>query len=258
MSAGNVWPWRWGAKSGITKNAAVKPLVVDVAALNLLTEDVAVELRYVPKLEHRRIDFYYTGKDRVMIAGVSDNNYIYWLSETELSDKKTNQVIFDHIARVEPTRHGDMATVARKLGYGHQELRGFYRNWLSYVGGECPAPDDVVWRTPFGVSYIKSEEENNGRFFATGIRAFLHKLKMRCRFREAGGKYLEIMRDYLAVLEHGDGDPVKHYEDMHELIDLLHEERYLLCSDDERVRALYLQLDECCSSLYNAYMSIVR
>lgn len=213
---------------------------------------------YAPKLEHRRIDFYYADHNQVLIAGVADNNYIFWLSRTSLDDTDTNAVIFDVIAHAEPTLFGHMYEVVRKLGYRSEDLARFYRDSLVYVGGANPASDDTAWQTPFGVRYVQSQERYNGSHFASGLRAFRAQLKRRCAFREADGAYLEIMRWYLEALQKSSGDAVKDYETKRELIDLIHSERYLLCSEHEAVRALYLKLNDRCNSLYDAYMTIVR
>ena len=259
MRGGRVWTKWWSSKSGREVQVdGTAAHAADIASLNRVAEDVSVIPNYTPKLEHRRVDFYYADHDQVLIAGVSDNNYIFWLSRTRLDDAETNKAVFDYISCADPTMFAHLDAAARKLGYGSEQLRSFYRDSLVYVGGEDPAPDDQVWRTPFGVRYIKSEEKNNGSYFASGIKGFRYQLERRCAFREAEGRYLEVMRWNLATLRKTSGDPVDDYESKRQLIELIHEERYLLCSDNEEVRKLYLQLDRECSQMYNAYMSIVR
>ena len=259
MSNGSAWARWWSSKSGKeARHGGGDVVAKDVGSLNCLTEDVLIVPTYTPKPEHRRVDFYYVDHDQVLIAGVADNNYIFWLSRTRLDDVETNKSVFDYISCAKPTQFAHFDAVARKLGYGKEQLRGFYRDSLVYVGSENSAPNDHVWRTPFGVWYVKSEEKNNGSFFASGIKSFRYQLKRRCRYREAEGRYLEVMRWNLATLEEDSGDPVKDYESKRQLIDLIHEERYLLCSDNEEVRKLYLRLDRRCSQMYNAYMTIVR
>ena len=259
MGKGKTWTRWWSSKSGREAQPDDEAAPAeDVTSLNYLTPNVSVVPNYKPKLEHRRVDFYYADHDQVLIAGVADNNYIFWLSRTRLDDRETNKTIFDYIAQATPTLFGHFDAVARKMGYSSKAIRGFYHDSLVYVGGVDPAPHDQVWRTPFGVRYIKSQEENNGTFFASGIIMLRNQLKQRCHFREAKGSYLQIMRWNLDALGETCGDPVEDYESKRQLIDLIHQERYLLCSENEEVRSLYLQLDARCSDMYNAYMSIVR
>lgn len=258
MGVGSVWSTWWSSKSGRAADSPDEAPRSNVVSLNCLTEDVSVVPGTAPIVEHRRIDFYYADHDQVLIVGVADNNYIFWLSRTSLDDTDTNAAVFDVIAHAEPTLFGRMHEVVRKLGYRYEDLACLYRDSLTYVGGARPAPDDTAWQTPFGVRYVQSQERYNGSYFASGLRAFRAQLRRRCAFREADGAYVEIMRRYLEALQESCGDAVKDYENKRELIELIHSERYLLCSEHEAVRALYLKLNDRCASLYDAYMTVVR
>ena len=96
MRGGRVWTKWWSSKSGREVQVdGTAAHAADIASLNRVAEDVSVIPNYTPKLEHRRVDFYYADNDQVLIAGVSDNNYIFWLSRTRLDDVETNKAVFD-------------------------------------------------------------------------------------------------------------------------------------------------------------------
>ena len=85
---------------------------MDIAEYNLLTEENASIPKYVPNPAHRINRVYYTDRDEVIIVGIADNNFIFWLSVTGRDDRATNKKIFDHITSIEPTIFGSFSSFA--------------------------------------------------------------------------------------------------------------------------------------------------
>ncbi len=244
---------------------------MNIQTYNCLTADIAEKPNYKPNPLHRRIEFYYTDDDRIIIIGFADNNYIYWLSVTKLEDTDINCTIFDHISQHQPTVLGHVYTALRKTDYTAQNLRGYYHDSLILAQAHILAEERLMWLTPFvnggyciqsafrsGYSSSPDQIKYHGRSFANDLRNNYGKLKQLCRIREANGMYIDVMRHYLHMLSKCSGDVVADYAEKQCLMDLIRSEKYLLCSDNKTVRELYMQLDRCCAEIYNAYMSAVR
>ncbi|MBR5165359.1 MAG: hypothetical protein IKW87_07365 [Ruminococcus sp.] len=198
---------------------------MDIAEYNLLTEDNASILKYASNPAHRLNRVYYTDKDEVIIVGIADNNFIFWLSVTGREDRETNKKIFDHINSIEPTIFGSFSKVIDKTKYSYEKTKGFYYADFTHGG----------W-----------------------IPEHYREIKELCKAREAGGKYLQFMRNYLNFLQSAGPDNVKNYESKKAVIELIKRERYLLLSDSSAVRKLYRELEKCGSNLYNRYMDEIH
>lgn len=207
----------------------------------------------------RRIDFYYIDDDRLLILGSTDDGYIFWSSETDLNDEETNRAVFDRISAMQPTvfrqSYADFITTSFRRGGLYRYYHAAFR---SADGRKTLDGDEILWETPFGSVYVRSEEKNNGRYFARGVREYREKLRDMCRWRLSDGLYLGVMRHYLELLSDRRADPVSDYKEKKALIEIIRDEEYLLCSEDEDALMLYLRLDGICSDLYNEYMYVVR
>lgn len=225
---------------------------------NCLTADIAVIPNYQPDPMNRQIDFYYADHGKLIIVGLADNNYIYWLSVTKLNDTETNRAIFDHISQLEPAILGHEYIALKKTNYTYEKLREFYHDSLRLAQAQVKWEEHLLWLTPFGGNYSSDQTKHHGKIFARDICNNYNKLKTLCKFREAGGSYINVMRYYLSIISERSNDPCTDYSQKLELINLIQSEKYLLCSDNSAVRELYIKLEQCCSDIYNAYMSVVR
>ena len=188
---------------------------------NLLTEENACTPNYTPTPEHRRIEVYYCGSD-VIIIGRWDNNYIGWLSVTKLSDDAANRQIVDYLRENKLSLFGHEYIVLQKTGYSWEKVKSAYST-------------EVRWGSEVMSRYREAQEM--------------------CRFREADGKYLNIMQYYLNILTAHNLDPMKDYDSKKLLIRLIRSEDYLRCSESKAVRDLYHQLSVTASGIYNDYMT---
>lgn len=231
---------------------------MNIETYNRLTADIAVTPNYQPNPVNRRIDFYYGDRNDLIIIGLADNCYIYWLSVTKLNDTETNRAIFDYISQLEPTVFGHEYIALKTTNYTFEDLRCFYHDSLHPAQARVRYDERLLWVTPFGGNYLSEQAAHHGKFFARDVCANYKKLKARCKLREADGLYLAVMRRYLEVLQVHHNDPRADYAAACELIELIRSERYLLCSDNMEVRELYILLEQRCSEIYNAYMTAVR
>ena len=216
----------------------------DISELNMLIFEPAVTVNYEPDPRDRRIDFYYE-EDKVFIEGLADNNYAFWLSKTDITDTTTNAQICQHIL------HDSFDVYFSKRKY-YQVLHGLYNKSIYRERG-CA---DIKWRTPFG-AYI-GDDDNTGLLIATSLVSYKNEIDKLCEAREDGGNYLSVMKGFLEHLSQRTDDPVGDYMAATPWIKIMKDEDYLLCSKNEQIKGLYLQLAEQYSDLYNRHMTAVR
>lgn len=195
---------------------------MDIQKYNCVTPENADTPKYTPNPDHRKIQVYYTDKNQVIIVGVADNNYIYWLSVTRMDDLSTNRAIFAEITANAPKLYGHFYLAIKKTKYSYESAKDMYSAELRQ---------------------------------AEMIVPHYEKIKALCRMRELEGQYIQIMRCYLDMLAGTSGDPIADYHQHEVLIELIQSERYLRLSDNDTVRSLYKALDRQCRHIYDSYMT---
>lgn len=216
----------------------------DISNLNMLISEPTATVNYVPNPRNRRIDFYYE-EDKVFIEGLADNNCTFWLSKTDIADTSINTQICEHIL------HDSFDEYFSKNKYYH-ELHYLFKGSIFQTNDYA----EVKWHTPFG-GYI-GNDDHAGSFIAKSLVTFKTEIDKLCEAREDAGNYLSIMQGILEHLSQRTDDPVWDYFTATPWIKIVKNEDYLLCSKNEQIKGLYLQLAKHCSDLYNRYMSAVR
>lgn len=223
-----------------------------ISELNCISEKNAECANYQPKPEHQQIDFYITRSRVLITVGRADNNYIYWLSITSTEDRETNRAIFDLISVNTDWKLSHLYQVLQSTKYQYEDLQTMYQGSLTKSN-----EPGMAWKTPFGHYYGISQESLNGIFFAKDIAELPEILRRKCIAREANGNYYPILKEYLHTLKAGGGS-AGYYLCVEHLIDIIREEKYLLFSEHDEVRAIYLKIDAEISDLYQKYMASVR
>ncbi len=100
--------------------------------------------------------------------------------------------------------------------------------------------------------------ENTGLLIARSLANFKTEIDKLCEAREDGGNYLSVLQVFGEHLSQMTDDPVRDYSTAAPWIKIVKDEDYLLCSKDEQIMGLYLQLKKQCDNLYNRYMTAVR
>jgi len=216
---------------------------------NLINESNKVKPNY--DLSHKEvyIELYISKEKELFVIGRADNNYICWCSFTKVMDKEHNERIFDCIANNEFARFSQEYKV---LGTGrYVEMQKWYRCTIT----RTPVKG-MLWDTPFGAYYGLENREDHGRFFSGDIIRFFDDLLNLCEFRTDGQEYFHILAHYLDILTKE--SHYNYYYKMKPLISILEKEAYLRICPDEKIRNLYLECMNECSSLYNRYMTAVR
>ena len=226
---------------------------MDIYHLNQVNASNAVLPGYRPDPRQQKIEFYLSMDGKVIIVGVLDNNYIYWLSVTSVGEKEINAAIFDSIANEDYTYVTTLNNALQEAGYSYEMLKGMYHGCLFRTG-----EPGMEWRTPFGHYYGSDQIEENGQFFAQDLFLLPNVLKKKCEAREARGAYVDVMKTYAKLLKVRTGNPYRDYDAARHIIDIIQEETYLKFSENSEVKSLYEELCELSSSLYNAYMTMAR
>ena len=198
---------------------------MNIRNYNCVTPENAVIPRYTPDPADRRVQVYYTDREQVIIVGAADNNYICWLSVTRMQDLAANRAAFTEITANAPKLYGHLDSALKKTKYSYEQVREMYCAELQQAEMIVPHWEET---------------------------------KKLCRMREAGGRYIEILRCYLNMLGAVTGDARADYAKHEVLIRLISSEQYLRLSDSEDVRALYRQLERRCERLYQDYMTEAR
>lgn len=224
----------------------------NIEELNLITETNQSKPNYNLENIETSIEVYFDNTTKVLIVGVVDNNYIYWASLTDSSDKEMNANIFDYISQGKIRKAGHLYKAIAAAGLSFEEVKGWVKISLRRKPG-----DPMSWLTPFEANYSSTQIQHNGRFFAGNIAGYMDKERKKCRFREAGGAYEKVLDYYLSVMDEDDGDP-QFYFKIKPLIGMLEAEDYLYGSENPEIRRKYIELRKRAESLYNRYMSAAR
>lgn len=194
----------------------------DIQKYNCLTPENASKPKYMPNPDDRCIRVSYASNHDIIITGVADNNFIYWLSVTKADDIETNRMIFDYLHETVPTIFGSESFVLPKTQYTYAMYASFYCAELEHA-------DDILTHR--------------------------NEKKKQCKKQETDSRMLRKMKSDIKKLSVRSSDPFADYEKYKELISHIQSQTHLRCSDDPAVVSLYNELYELCSDIYNAYMT---
>lgn len=222
---------------------------------NLITDKNIVKPNYHPRPENRSMKCIFLSDREILLLGMADNNYLFWISKTELSALEMNRDMIEFIL------YGEYENLAS----GGEEFRV-----LDRVAGKRKALYSVnfyqsfnsrgikIWSSDAGISIEYGDGKGNGRLLAKILMELPQKLMKLSTDREAGGSYKMVLRDYLKRMETSLPNPLEDYNRIKGILDILKSERYLLFSADAEVREMYCRLGQLGDDKYNKYMSYVR
>lgn len=222
---------------------------VELEQYNAVNKKNFVIPRYNVLKKETSITLYFNTAGEVIIVGTAGEEYVFWLSVTGTEDVELNGQIFNHITNDELNYVTRLDKALAQKNIDYETLAGYYKVCLT----QSLSPD-IAWETPFGHGYSKSQRENNGDFFAQDVRQFVSTVRLRCGLREGGGAYVTVLEQYAAFLKSAE----KYALEVQMLQELLQGEDYLVLSENEQVRKLYLECRERCACLYNQYMMEAR
>lgn len=219
----------------------------DVLKYNLINESNIKILKYNLSNTKLSVEFLLNSKKELIIIGRLDNNYICWLSRTNINDKKINSEIFNYLAS---EKLETISTIYSVLEDDYYKIEEYFKAKLTR--------NDKAdrWNTPFGHCYGAGNKDEHGRFFAGDIITYFDKLQNKCRIRSLDGIYTKILEKYYSIMSK-DNDPF-YYCKMTELIEIIEDEKYILLAEDDNLRKAYIDCLKMSTSLYNRYMTVVR
>ena len=224
----------------------------NIEELNLITTNTEVKPSYSLENKETSIKVFFNNAGQVLIVGVVDNNYIYWASLTDSSDKEMNANIFDYISRGTIRKVSHLYQAIEAAGLSYEEIRRWIKICL-----RRKSDDPMSWLTPFGGNFCSTQIQHNGKFFARDIAGYMDANREKCRFREAGGDYEKVLDYYLSIFDEDDGNDFC-YVSLQKLIHIIESEEYLYGSENPEIRRKYIELRKKAESLYNRYMTVVR
>ena len=136
----------------------------NIEELNLITTNTEVKPNYSLENKETSIEVFFNDAGQVLIVGVVDNNYIYWASLTDSSDKEMNANIFDYISRGSVRKVSHLYQVIVAAGMSYEEIR----RWVKICLRRKP-DDPMSWLTPFEGNFCSTQIQHNGKFFARDI-----------------------------------------------------------------------------------------
>lgn len=222
---------------------------------NLIYKFGVVEPNYHKDLnKEREFTFGFLPNGKLILIGSMDWQYPYWLSISDVNDTDMNSKILQHILFDEFSSFTNIWEKKNAYKKNIGDISKTVYNRPFYIKeGEITLPHKFKW------SGNLADKSTWPRALAESMPKNYATLKGWCMARECKGDYREILNEYLQILQNTVyDDPVKDYEQKEHLIQLLESEDYLLLSDDEEMRKLYIKIDKKSRDLYNAYMTLIR
>ena len=192
----------------------------DILKYNFL---VPAKPKYMPNPAHRCIQVYYANDNEIMILGVADTCYLYWLSITKMDDIETNRLIVEYISMIEPTVFGSWGFTVDKTKYTYDQFRSFY-----YTTITCVEDIETHYRRAKNRSGKSNTKDN---------------------------QLISKLQKYLAVMSQCNDNPMDFYNSHSEMFRDIWSMKHLRCSDNPKLRNLFHQVEQRASNIYNAYMT---
>lgn len=214
---------------------------------NLINKNNAVIPNYDISRKEQRIEILFNSDKDVVIIGRIDNNYICWLSKTELDNKEINEQIFNYLAY---GKRPELISNEYNIFNGGCSREEWYK--VSFL----PIKQGESIETPFGHNYSGENRERHGKWFAKDIITFFKRMRERCEYRFCKGKYIDVLENYYSVMC-ADKSPY-YYERITEILEIIESEKYLILAENEKLRNSYIKCLKKSNELYCKYMSAVR
>ena len=191
---------------------------------NYLTPEYAASPKYVPSPRDCFINVYYADDNNIIIVGVADNNFIYWLSVTKINNK-VNLAILDWLNICVPTLFESMGFAIKRTKYTYKQVMSFHCAKVNEI-------NDIIQQKKLALK--KSQTENDD------------------------GNILQKLQSYRKRFSKCSGNPRRDYARHKVMIQEIKAKSYLRGSDDPKVRELYNEVDRLCSKIYNDYMTEIH
>lgn len=211
---------------------------------NKISSDNSITPNYEPQIDVLTIQIAYDYQGNIVIMRYLDGNYISWFYFTTIEDPELEKII-QELLNAEVKYYGHSS----KLLYdqGITSLADLYVCNFSFDGRQ--------WVTPLKHGYSISQPEYFSRWIAKDIKIHYLNLINMVYFRTLKNDYHKYLHDYHKI--YTEQDPL-HYHNLDPLHQLIDNERYLLLSNDPRIRESFLKCIKAKNKLYNQYMSLVR
>lgn len=214
----------------------------NIKKYNFITDEDLVKPNYDLAKYPYKVRVVFERSGNIIILGMV-NDYVYWASYTNVEDTEINAAIFNEITRKDLSRISHEYTLIPKIEMDWDDYH--------YLFAEEVSPrEDGGFDTPFGHGY-SAEGEKCGKWFAADLRRHLVNMRELCKTREQDGLYAGILGKYLKQLEKLTWED---YGDDSSIRSIIRSERYLVLSDNEAIRGVYIECARRLKSIYCEYM----
>ena len=222
---------------------------------NIIQIENMVKPKYPPRPEHRSMKCVFISDKEILLFGMADNNYLFWISKTDISAIEENTEIIDFILYGEYENlasSGEEISVIKRYSKNRNELY-FFNLYQSFdnLGNK-------IWTSDVDVNIEYDYEKKGGRTLANLIATMPQKLIKLSKDREDSGAYKIVLKSYLDMMDVTLSNPLEDYIRIKDILDIMKQERYLLFSDDYEIREMYCRICDKGDEKYNKYMSYVR
>lgn len=216
----------------------------NVLKYNIINESNSDIPNYDISKKKLYIEIFLNIKKELIVIGRIDNNYICWLSITDVYDKRANSEIFKFISSNQPKT---VASIYSLKDY--QKIKNCFKKSIFKSQGK-------EWLTPFGYGYSTENTDKNGELFANDIILYFEKQQKKCKKYSDDGKYIKILNEYYSIMSRNQ-DPFYYWE-MSEIITIIENKNYLFLAEDENLRKAYINCVDISKNLYIRYMGAVK
>lgn len=217
---------------------------MDISKYNFITDEDLVKPNYDLSKYPYKIRVVFERSGNVIILGMV-NDYVYWASYTNIEDTEINAAIFNEITCKDLSRISREYELIPKLEIDWDDYHYLFR-------AEVTPREDGGFDTTFGHGY-SAEGSECGNWFASDLRRYFARMRELCKVREQDGLYVGMLAKYLKQLQQFTWED---YGDDSSIRKIIENERYLVLSDDEVVRNVYLDCVRRLNSIYCEYMSM--
>lgn len=221
-------------------NAVEETVLPELEMYNVINRRICSIPSYNALKSEKRYELYFNRDGDVIITAWAGAKYWFWMSKTKTADEERNARIFHHIVFEDLCYVQNPERVLEAAGMNCADLETYHRVELNPIPEVSRRMGTLCsLSTPFNHSYDKTRPEESSRLFAEDVRNHVRIQEERCKLRECGGVYEEILKIYAEELSRANSFGSREQQ----LKELLDKEDYLILSPEETIRNTYL---DCC------------
>jgi len=224
---------------------------LEQGTLELMNNRNTVSPNYPLDVEAYTIEIYISHSGDLYIIKRIDGNYIAGASTSSIKDReRTQKIIEEMVENNSPLISQEFRVFGTKLRDPHYVLRFEKLNENQAIWWETTEYISSNLNYKFGTEY-----------FSQSITNIFFELKKISEARLKDNKYTDVLKTYQKLLskyKRNDSEAKYYYEEMKPVIEIMRREKYLLLSEDSKIRSIYSSIIESGDDLYSSWMDAYR